>query len=105
MDFADSPEEAEFRARFRAWLALNDPGLPASSTDDDYWRGQAAWHQSLYDAGFFGLSWPTEIGGHGLPSVYDVLLAEEVAAAGAPPRPSLGYLVHGIREHANEDIK
>ena len=30
---------------------------------------------------------PTEIGGHGLPSVYDVILDDELAAAGAPPRP------------------
>ena len=27
----------------------------------------APWHQSLYDAGFFGMSWPTDIGGQGLP--------------------------------------
>ena len=105
MDYGDSPAEAEFRARLRAWLVDNDPGLPASSTDDAYWRGQAAWHQSLYDGGFFGMSWPREIGGQELPSVYDVILDEELAAAGAPPRPSLGYLVIGILEHGNEDIK
>src|SRR5205823_3920420 len=58
MHFGDSPAEADFRARLRAWLSTNNPGLPASSTDDDYWRGQAAWHHALYDAGFFGLSWP-----------------------------------------------
>ncbi len=45
------------------------------------------------------------IGGQELPSVYDVILDEELAAAGAPPRPSLGYLVEGILEHANEDIQ
>jgi len=105
MDFADSPAEAEFRQRLRGWLAGNNPGLPASSTDDAYWAGQAAWHQSLYDAGFFGLSWPSDVGGHALPSVYDVILDEELAAAGAPPRPSLGYLVLGILEHANDDIQ
>jgi alkylation response protein AidB-like acyl-CoA dehydrogenase len=105
MDFADSPAEQEFRLRLRAWLAGNNPGLPASSTDDEYWRGQAAWHQALYDAGFFGLSWPEAIGGHGLPSVYDVILDEELAAAGAPPRPSPGYLVHGILEHGSDDIQ
>jgi alkylation response protein AidB-like acyl-CoA dehydrogenase len=105
MDFGDSPPEADFRTRLRTWLVTNNPGLPASSTDDDYWRGQAAWHQSLYDAGFFGLSWPNDIGGHELPSVYDVILDEELAAAGAPPRPSLGYLVQGILEHGNDDIK
>src|SRR3546814_10998291 len=64
----------------------------------------AAWHQSLFDGGFFGMSWPVAIGGQGLPSVYDVILDDELAAAGAPPRPSLGYLVQGILQHANEDI-
>jgi alkylation response protein AidB-like acyl-CoA dehydrogenase len=105
MDFGDSPEEAAFRQRLRAWLQDNNPRLPASSTDDEYWAGQARWHQSLYDAGFFGLSWPEEIGGHGLPAVYDVILDDELAAAGAPPRPSLGYLVQGILEHGSEDSK
>ena len=32
MDFRDSPAEAEFRSRFRAWLVENNPVLPASST-------------------------------------------------------------------------
>ena len=105
MDFGDSPEEAAFRGRLRAWLADNNPGLPASSTDDDYWAGQAAWHRSLYEAGFFGLSFPTAIGGHGLPSVYEVILDEELAAAGSPPKPSLGYLVQGILEHGSDAIK
>ena len=101
MDFRDSPAEAEFRARLRAWLAGNNPGLPTSSTDDEYWARQAEWHTALYDAGFFGLSWPARFGGHDLPTVFDVILDEELAAAGAPPRPSLGYLVQGI-SHARQ---
>jgi alkylation response protein AidB-like acyl-CoA dehydrogenase len=105
VDFADSPDEAAFRSRLRAWLRDNNPGLPASSTSDDYWAGQAAWHQALYGAGFFGLSWPTEIGGHALPNVYDVIVDDELAAAGAPPRPSLGYLVQGILEHGSDDVR
>jgi alkylation response protein AidB-like acyl-CoA dehydrogenase len=105
VDFGDSPEEAAFRGRLRSWLAENNPGLPASSTDDDYWAGQAAWHRSLYEGGFFGLSFPKAIGGHGLPSVYEVILDEELAAAGSPPKPSLGYLVQGILEHGSDAIK
>ena len=105
MDFSDSPDEAEFRNRLRIWLVDNDPGLPASSTDDAYWAGQAAWHQSLFAGGFFGTTWPTAIGGQELPSVYDVIVDEELANAGAPPRPSLGYLVEGILEHGSEDIQ
>jgi alkylation response protein AidB-like acyl-CoA dehydrogenase len=79
--------------------------LPASSTSDAYWDGQAAWHRALYDGGFFGLSWPVEVGGHGLASVYDVILDEELASAGAPPRPSVGYLVHGLLRHGNDDVR
>jgi len=104
-DFRDSPAEAEFRARLRAWIAANNPGLPVSSTDDEYWARQAEWHTALYDAGFFGLSWPARFGGQDLPSVFDVILDEELAAAGAPPRPSLGYLVQGITTHASEAVQ
>jgi len=105
MDFRDSAAEAEFRARLRAWLADHNPGLPVSSTDDEYWARQAEWHTALYDAGFFGLSWPRRFGGHDLPPVFDVILDEELAAAGAPPRPSLGYLVQGITTHASEAVQ
>jgi alkylation response protein AidB-like acyl-CoA dehydrogenase len=105
MDLRDSPAEAEFRARFRTWLAANNPGLPVSSTDDEYWARQAEWHTALYDAGFFGLSWPKRFGGQELPTVFDVILDDELTAAGAPPRPSLGYLVQGIGTHGSEAIQ
>jgi alkylation response protein AidB-like acyl-CoA dehydrogenase len=37
--------------------------------------------------------------------VYEVIVDDELAAAGAPPRPSLGYLVQGLLVHANEDVQ
>jgi alkylation response protein AidB-like acyl-CoA dehydrogenase len=105
MDFSDSPEEHEFRVQLRDWLEANTPDLGSSSASDEYWEGQPAWHRALYEAGYFGLSWPEEYGGRDLPSVYDVILDEEIADAGAPPRPSLGYLVQGILHHASDDIR
>jgi alkylation response protein AidB-like acyl-CoA dehydrogenase len=105
MDFRDSPDEAEFRGRLRAWLAENNPHLPPSSTSDEYWERQPEWHRSLYDGGFFGLTWPEEYGGRAMPSAYDVIVDEELARAGAPPRPSLGSLVHAILHHANDAVK
>ena len=105
MEFGDAPQEREFRLRLRDWLQANNPGLPTSSTSDEYWAGIAGWHQSLYEAGFFGMSWPVEVGGQGLPSVYDVILDEELAAAGAPPRPSVGYLVQGLLEHGSDEVR
>lgn len=102
MDFRDSPEEAAFRARLRAWLAEHAGRFPSSG--DEYFTRAAEWHTALYEAGFFGLSWPRKYGGHERPPVYDVIVDEELALAGAPPRPSLGYLVHGLGRHGSEEL-
>ena len=104
VDFDDAPEEAAFRERIRAWLADHNPGLPASSTDDEYWAQQAEWHCALFDAGFFALTWPKRYGGHELSPVYEVIVDEELAAAGAPPKPSLGYLIQGISRHGSQEV-
>ncbi|GAA5052310.1 acyl-CoA dehydrogenase family protein [Nocardia callitridis] len=103
MDFRDSPEEARFRASLRAWLTERASTYPTSG--DDYWTRQGEWHRALYEGGFFGLSWPREYGGQALAPVYDVILDEELALAGAPPRPSLGYLIHGLGRHADEALR
>ncbi|KAA9156218.1 acyl-CoA dehydrogenase [Amycolatopsis acidicola] len=101
MDYRDSPGEAAFRTRLRAWLDEHAKEFPASG--DEYWERQPDWHRALYSAGFFGLSWPQEYGGYELPPVYDVIVDEELAIAGAPPRPSLGYLVQGLGRHGSEE--
>ena len=103
MDFRDSPEEAAFRDKLRNWLGENAGAFKASG--DDYWTRQGDWHQALYRAGFFGTSWPNEFGGQELPPVYDVIVDEELARAGAPPRPSLGYLVVGLGHHGSRELQ
>ncbi|GAS92512.1 acyl-CoA dehydrogenase family protein [Mycolicibacterium brisbanense] len=103
MDFRDSPEEAAFRDRLRTWLADNAASFKASG--DEYWAQQGTWHQALYAAGFFGTSWPKEFGGQELAPVYDVIVDEELARAGAPPRPSLGYLVVGLGHHGSKELQ
>ena len=103
MDFRDSPEEAAFRDRLRGWLTEQKGKFPTSG--DEYWAAQGAWHQALYEAGFFGTSWPEEFGGQDLPPVYDVIVDEEIAKAGAPARPSLGYLVVGLGHHGSKELQ
>ena len=102
MDYRDSEQEADFRARLRGWLA--DHASEFAMSGDEYWSRYGEWHRALYAAGFFGLSWPREYGGQDLPLVYDVILDEELAAAGAPPRPSLGYLVAGLGHHGSAEL-
>ena len=103
MDFRDSTEEAEFRTRLRAWLIEQKGRFPTSG--DAYWAKAGEWHQALFGAGFFGTSWPAEYGGQNLPPVYDVIVDEEIAKAGAPARPSLGYLVVGLSHHGSEELR
>jgi alkylation response protein AidB-like acyl-CoA dehydrogenase len=103
LDFRDSPEEAAFRDRLRAWLTERAGTFPTSG--DEYWAHQGDWHRALHAAGFFGLSWPRQHGGQELAPVYDVILDEELARTGAPPRPSLGYLVQGVGRHGSEDLR
>ena len=103
MDFRDSPDEAAFRERLRGWLTEQKGKFPTSG--DEYWAKAGEWHQALYEAGFFGTSWPKEYGGQDLPPVYDVIVDEEIAKAGAPARPSLGYLVVGLSHHGSEELR
>ncbi|MGC4963174.1 acyl-CoA dehydrogenase family protein [Gordonia sp. DT101] len=103
MDYRDSTDEGAFRERLRGWLSEHAAAFPTSG--DEYWARQGEWHQALYEAGFFGLSWPAKFGGHDLAPVYDVILDEEIARAGAPPRPSLGYLLHGLGRHASPQLQ
>ena len=86
-----------------AWLALHAKEFPTSG--DEYWARAGDWHRALYEGGFFGLSWPTEYGGQELPPVYDVILDEELTRAGAPARPSLGYLVTGLGQHGSKELQ
>jgi len=88
MDLADSPAEAEFRTRLRAWLAEALPTLPWPEPVElaeklPFWR---RWQRLLFDAGYAGLSWPTEYGGQGVDARIRAVFTEEVDRAGAPER-------------------
>jgi hypothetical protein len=80
MDLSYTPEEEEFRARLREWLAKVLPSLPPKPSPDD-WPGRRAydlgWQRMLYDAGYADVHWD------GTPSVRLIFL-EETEKAGAP---------------------
>jgi alkylation response protein AidB-like acyl-CoA dehydrogenase len=88
MDLADSPEEAAFRARVRAWLAGALPALPWPEPSElaaklPFWR---QWQRLLFEAGFAGISWPREYGGYGADAKIRSIFTEEADRAGAPER-------------------
>ena len=102
MDFTDTPEEAEFRTRLRTWLT--EHAAEAVIPDDPGERADAAnaWHHTLYEAGYIGLSFPTEYGGHGLSPVYEAILNDELGRAGAPPIEGVGHLTNALRLFGSE---
>jgi alkylation response protein AidB-like acyl-CoA dehydrogenase len=97
MDFDDSAPEAQFRAELRQWLSdhadnVAIPDDPAARAD-----AQNAWHQMLYEAGYIGLSFPVEYGGHGKAPVYEAILNDELGRAGAAPIEGVGHLSNALR--------
>ncbi len=87
MDLRDKPEEAAFRAELRAWLEASLPEDKrggrggAQRFDDSFGR---EWSRKLYEAGYAGLTWPTEYGGAGAPYSFQAIFYEEMARAQAP---------------------
>jgi len=105
MDFRDSPEEQQFRAQLRAWLADNAPAEPIPVEPDARVDFLNAWNRKLYAAGYIGLSFPTEYGGRGLPVTYEAIYNDELGAAGAPPGPTFGHIANAIRLHGSDAQK
>lgn len=87
MDITYPPDAERFRARIRTFLAENLPagwaGVGALPPDE---RAEFAtrWRATLTENGLVAVSWPKEYGGAGLTDVEQVVLAEELARAGAP---------------------
>ncbi|EFL32931.1 pimeloyl-CoA dehydrogenase, large subunit [Streptomyces viridochromogenes DSM 40736] len=80
MDLSYTPEEEEFRARLREWLARTLPALPPRPSPAD-WPGRRAydlgWQRRLYDAGYADVHW-------GASPTIRLIFLEETERAGAP---------------------
>ncbi len=115
MDFDDSPDEAEFRARARAWLDANAPrrggaGDFASDTahDDGFVKACKAWQGRLHDGGWAGVTWPVEYGGRGLGPAFEQIFHDEEAAYGVSSAMfavGIGMAGPTIIEHGTEHQK
>ena len=117
MDFADSPAEAGFRAELRAWLAANLPEhrakYPPSDDEltlhpDKSFDACRAWHRRMHEDGWVGLRWPQAYGGRGASLTEQLIFAEELIAAGAPPGVNtigLGMVAPAIMVHGTPEQK
>jgi alkylation response protein AidB-like acyl-CoA dehydrogenase len=87
MDLRYTDEEEAFRAELREWLAEALPQVPPEPARDD-WEGRRRWdtdwQRRLYDAGYAGINWPTEVGGRGASPTEQLIFLEETEQAHAP---------------------
>ncbi len=110
MDFRDTTDEAEFRAELRSWLAT---ALPADRAQRPPGFGQQLaerreWTRTLFDAGYAGLTWPTEYGGAGRPYSHQAIYLEETGRVDAPEHIGvigLGMAGPTIRIHGTDAQK
>jgi alkylation response protein AidB-like acyl-CoA dehydrogenase len=112
---SDTPEQAEFRAYCREWVANNRPGPPPADRRSKTRAGvmsQAmieylmAWQKSAYDAGLVGCDYPKEYGGGGRTDCQRIA-NQEMQRVGTPGFPDIA-LQEGaatLLVHASEELK
>ncbi len=114
MDLNDSPDQAEYRAKVRAWLEEHKDEAPvlrgegAIEDEEAAIVAHRAWQRQLAEAGFVGLTWPKEYGGQGLGPLEQVISNQEIARAGVPgilDAIGVGMLGPTIIAHGTEEQK
>lgn len=85
MELDLSAEDTEYRDRLRVWIADNRgyAAYPSGSIAEGL-KAARDWQRRAYDAGYVGLSYPREYGGHDAPLMQQVICAEEFAAHRLP---------------------
>jgi alkylation response protein AidB-like acyl-CoA dehydrogenase len=114
VDLDDTPEQAEYRAQVRAWLAEHKdeaphlPGRGARDEDADLLAKRRTWQGKLAEGGLAGVTWPKEYGGQGLGPIESVTVSQEIGRAEVPgilDVIGIGMLGPTIIAHGTEEQK
>ena len=84
MDLRDTTDEATFRQEVRGFIARNLPDSSRTRGARRFEDADREWSRKLGEAGYAGLTWPTEYGGAGAPYSHQAIFLEELARAEAP---------------------
>jgi alkylation response protein AidB-like acyl-CoA dehydrogenase len=90
MNLRLTPEQEQLRSEVRSFLRDHCPApedIP--NTLDERMAFLRDWQRRCYEAGYVGRAWPAEYGGGGRPPVEQIIVDEELAAAGAPEFPNI----------------
>jgi len=111
MNFDDNPQEAEFRARARAWIEASAPDMAALSAEERRpWTSAhrsvaTAWQAAKADAGYACISWPKERGGAGGSTIEEAIFNQEELRAGLEFnyfKTGLHMLLPALMEHSRD---
>jgi alkylation response protein AidB-like acyl-CoA dehydrogenase len=111
VDLNDTPEQAQYREKVRAWLQEHGGEAPSPSrdlTDPAYVAARREWQGKLAAAGLAGVTWPKELGGQGLGPIEQVIVGQEVARAKVPgilDAIGVGMLGPTIIAHGSDEQK
>ena len=111
MDFDFSPELRQFRDQVRSFIAeeaegdVVDPARETTSQLVDT-PDRRRFMKKMANRGWLGLSWPKEYGGHDMSGIYEYILNEELACAGAPLiGKGVGIIGRTLIRHGSEKLK
>jgi alkylation response protein AidB-like acyl-CoA dehydrogenase len=111
VDLNDTPEQAQYREKVRAWLEEHRHEAPTAARDlgdADYVAARRTWQGKLAEAGLAGVTWPKEYGGQGLGPIEQVIVGQEIARAKVPgilDAIGVGMLGPTIIAHGTEEQK
>jgi alkylation response protein AidB-like acyl-CoA dehydrogenase len=114
VDLKDTPEQAEYRTAVRTWLQRYGRQAPvlrgegAIENEAEAVEAHRAWQRQLAEAGFVGVTWPTEYGGQGRGPLEQVVINQEINLAGLPgilDSIGVGMLGPTIIAHGSEEQK
>ena len=114
MDLDDTPDQAKYRAKVRAWLEQHKSEAPilagpgALEDEHEIVSARRAWQGKLAEGGLAGVTWPKEYGGQGLGPIEQVICGQEIARARVPgilDTIGVGMLGPTIIAHGSEEQK
>jgi alkylation response protein AidB-like acyl-CoA dehydrogenase len=114
VDLNDTPAQATYRARVRAWLEEHRDEAPvlrgpdALEDEDEIIAARRVWQGKLAEGGLAGVTWPKEYGGQGMGPIEQVICNQEIGRARVPgilDAIGVGMLGPTIIAHGSEEQK
>lgn len=114
MDLSYRAEDEQFRRDLRGWLEANtepawrEPGYWSRQDGEEAFAFRRAWEARKAEAGWAGISWPTEYGGRGGTPAQKAIYDEETVRAAIPPTVNplgLTFLAPSVMVYGTEEQK